>query len=140
MTGWVLVHPGARQRLRAERDDLQAGRLDVLDHDIEVELLGSSRVWPSRRLVIRGALKRDAGRRVGLRDDDPVLARARDRKAKQFGVEAREGRWFWAVDDHVVEASDHLPSMSQADFSRLCPRSFRLARRGERSESPRLLG
>jgi hypothetical protein len=113
VTGGVLIYPGAGQRLRAERDDLHACRLDVLDHDIEVELLRSSRIWPPRRLVIRSALKRDAGRCVALRDDDPVLARVRDLKAKQFGVEAREGRWLWAVDDHVMEAPDHVASISQ---------------------------
>jgi hypothetical protein len=42
MAGWVCVHPrtaGARQPPGAEREDGRIGRVNVVHHDIQMDLL-----------------------------------------------------------------------------------------------------
>jgi hypothetical protein len=50
----------ARQPLRAERQHLPLGLVDVLDADVEVELLRVGRIGPARRPVVGGVLEAQA--------------------------------------------------------------------------------
>jgi hypothetical protein len=45
----------------------------VFDHDVEVELLGHCRIWPSRRLVTGGTLECQARGCVAGGDHNPVV-------------------------------------------------------------------
>jgi len=54
----VACSPG--EPPRAPCEDLRLGRVDVVDHDVEVELLRPCGVGPVGWLVARGQLEREA--------------------------------------------------------------------------------
>jgi len=60
VTGRVGVDVLAVELHRAQRQDVRAGSGHVLDHDVEVDLLGHAGVRPGRRTVVGGELEREA--------------------------------------------------------------------------------
>ena len=56
MAGRIGVHVTLEQ-VGSELNDGRPRRLDIVDHDVEVELLGYSLVGPRRRDVVGNALK-----------------------------------------------------------------------------------
>src|ERR1022692_416009 len=110
MTGRIGIHTGAaarRQPPGAERHDPGIGRINIVDHDIQVKLLRPARIWPLGRLVARRELERYAGRCAGCRDHREIVFLPGDRQAGQFRVEGGERGRGGAVDDHVMQAPDH---------------------------------
>src|SRR6266487_3895507 len=89
------------------RPSRRCWRNHVVDHDIQVELLWPAGIRPAWRLVVRRELEGYARRRIVPGDDREVRFLPRDRQAEQFRVEGGEGRRIRAVDDHVMQASDH---------------------------------
>ena len=57
MTSWVCIDVLAVKLGRAESEDTRPGSSYVLNHDVQMELLGNGRVWPRRGLVISRELK-----------------------------------------------------------------------------------
>jgi hypothetical protein len=80
---------------------------DVLDHDVEVKLLGPLGIRPPRRSVVWSQLKRDPGGGIAGGHHHPVVALVCDRQPQKLGVEGGERPWVGTVDDHVVESPDH---------------------------------
>jgi hypothetical protein len=72
-----------------------------------VHLLRPGRIRPGRRLVAGRELKRQPGRGVVCRHDHEIVAAVGDRLAEQSGVEGGERQRVGAVDDQVVQSSDH---------------------------------
>jgi hypothetical protein len=93
---------------RAELKHAAACARDVLDHDVEVELLGHRGIGPRWRPVSGSELKRQARGPVVNGDHYPVGTAVRDRQSQQRGVELRQGRRVLAVQDHVVHPPDHV--------------------------------
>ncbi len=90
MPGRVGVHPEVRRRLRqqsrAQLEHLRFDRVDVGDHEVDVELLRECRVGPPRWLVVRGELEAQL-RAVAVPDVDPVAVLAGNRQPKELLVE-----------------------------------------------------
>ena len=109
MPGRNRVHAPAlgRQPSGAEREHLSLSGVEVVDHDVEVDLLRPVRVQPLRWLVIRGQLEGHARGRVVPRDHYEVRRLVGDRQAEQLGVERGQRGRVGAVDDHVMQPSDH---------------------------------
>jgi hypothetical protein len=92
---------------RAQRQHLRSRRRWVLDHDVEVDLLGHCRIWPGRSAVTGGALECQA-RGCGVRSDHhPVIVLVGHRQAEQRRVERRESCRVRAVEDYMVHSADH---------------------------------
>src|SRR5712691_4468016 len=72
-----------------------------------MELLWPAGIRPAWRLVVRRELEGYARRGLVPGDDREVRFLPRDRQAEQFRVEGGEGRRIRAVDDHMMQASDH---------------------------------
>jgi len=68
MPGWVGEDPRrgelARQSSCAQGQDLRLGGGEVIDHDVEVELLGPGGIAPFGWLMVGRELERDPGGRV----------------------------------------------------------------------------
>jgi hypothetical protein len=74
----------AAQATGAQCEHALAGALDVVHHDVEVELLRLGGVRPPRRSMVRRQLKRQAGGRVVLGDDHPVTALVGDGEPEEL--------------------------------------------------------
>jgi hypothetical protein len=107
VTGWVGVDVCAVELYGAEGQDVRPGCGDVFDHDVEVNLLRNSWVWPAGRTVVGGELEGEPGRGLIGRHHDPVVAAIRDGQTEQPGVERGQGCRVRAVKDHVVQTADH---------------------------------
>jgi hypothetical protein len=59
--------------LRAQREHSWGSGCDVLDHDVEVELLGYGGIGPGRELITWRTLECQARRRVVGGDHNPVV-------------------------------------------------------------------
>jgi hypothetical protein len=97
----------AREVARSQLKNVRFRFADVLDHDVEMKLLGSLGIRPPGRSVVRGQLKRDPGGRIAGGDHHPVVAIVGDRQPQKLGVEGGKPLGVGTVDDHVVESPDH---------------------------------
>jgi hypothetical protein len=97
----------AAEPARSELQNPGPGVGDVVDHDVEMELLGPFGIRPSRGLVVGGSLKRDSGGLVVGGYHDPVVTVVGHRQPQKLGIESRERSRVGTVDDHVVESSNH---------------------------------
>ena len=52
MTSWVGINVLAVKPGRAKSEDSRPGSSYILNHDVQMELLGNGGVWPRRGLVI----------------------------------------------------------------------------------------
>jgi hypothetical protein len=86
-----------------------AGGVDIIDHDVEVDLLGNARRRPGRRNMVRSQLKGHARRSFASSDDAEVVASVRHRVSQQQGIELRQHGGVTAIKDDVVETPDHSP-------------------------------
>jgi len=77
----------AGQSPGSQRQHPRRGGFDVVDHDVEVHLLGPVRIRPPRRLEVRSQLEADPRGGVVRRDDREVLLLPGDGQPEQFGVE-----------------------------------------------------
>ena len=85
MTGRVRVDVVAVwKRSCADLEDLEFRLVEVVDHHVEMELLGSLRIGPVRRLMVWSQLEGETRRRVILRDDDPVVRPVRHWQAEEL--------------------------------------------------------
>ena len=107
MTRWISVDVITVELRRAERKDARAGGGHILDHDVEVNLLGDGGVRPGRRAVAGCELERQAGRGVAGGDNHPVIALVGNGLSQQPRVKPGQRRGVGTVEDHMVQASDH---------------------------------
>jgi hypothetical protein len=89
---------------RAEFEHLDLGGVEVLDHDVEVHLLGDLLPGPARRRVALHLLKAD-GLAVVRTDLGPVRGDL-DLPVEERAVEPRERTRVRTVDDDAGKASD----------------------------------
>lgn len=99
---------------RAEFQYEWFGGVEVVDHDVDVELLRPRRVRPLRRDVVRSKLEGEPRCHVVIEDDDPVIRTIGDRQAEQFRVERCQSVRVGAVDDDVVAAPITSPIVADA--------------------------
>jgi len=97
----------ARQPPGTQCQHPRLGGVDVVDHDVEMDLLRPAWVGPPRRLEIGRQLEPDARGFVISGDDGKVVLLPGDWQAEELGVEPRKRNRVGAVHDHVVKASDH---------------------------------
>jgi len=89
-----------------EGDDERIGDVEVVDHDVEVDLLRPRGVTPHRRHVVRRELERQPAVRGVRGDDDPLRTVEGDRPPEHRGPELREGVRLAGVQRHVVHPAD----------------------------------
>jgi hypothetical protein len=114
VAGRVSVDVFAVELGGAEGQHARSGGGDVFDHDVEMILLGHGRIGPGGWLVVRGQLEGQPRGGVVGRDHYPVVALIGDRLPEQLGVERRQRGWFAAVQNDVVQSSDHGPALQPA--------------------------
>ena len=107
MTRWISVDVIAVELRRAERKDARAGGGHILNHDVEVNLLGHGAVRPGGRAVAGRELERQAGRGVAGGDNHPGVALVGNGLAQQPRVKPGQRGGVGTVEDHVMQASDH---------------------------------
>jgi hypothetical protein len=88
----------------------------VVDHHVEMKLLGPVGVGPPWSAMVENLLKCNSGRGLVLGYHNPVLAAVGHRQAQEFGIELSQCRRVSAVDDHMVKPSDHA-----VDFATSAP-------------------
>lgn len=98
--------------------DAYAGRLDVVDHDIEVDLLRVGRVRPAGRDMVRGALERKPGAVVIDGDDHKVVGAVHYGPAEQGRIKPGQGQRVRAVNHEVVQAPDHADETTTVRIAR----------------------
>lgn len=75
MARWICVDVRTVELARSESTYTRVGGCDVVDHDVEVELLGYVGYRPRRRTVIRNLLESQTrGAVIGSHDDPLVTA------------------------------------------------------------------
>ncbi len=114
MSGGIGEHVLAVELSRAERKNARRGLGDALDHDVQVHLLRDDRAWPSGWVMIGGELKCQPGCCVVLGDHDEVFAVMGDGLAQQFRIEPCKRSRIWAIEDEVVNSSEHALMVSLA--------------------------
>lgn len=80
---------------------------DIVNHDVEMELLGPLGIWPLRGPVVEGKLKRDSGGLIVGGYHDPIVTVEGKRQPQKLGVEGRKRPWIGAIDHNVMESPDH---------------------------------
>jgi hypothetical protein len=80
---------------------------DIVNHDVEMELLGPLRIRPLRGPVVEGKLKRDSGGPIVGGYHDPAVTVVGNRQPQKLGVEGRKCPWIGAIDHHVMESPNH---------------------------------
>jgi hypothetical protein len=80
---------------------------DIVNHDVEMELLGPLRIWPLRGPVVEGKLKSDSGGPIVGGYHDPAVTVVGNRQPQKLGVEGRKCPWIGAIDHHVMESPNH---------------------------------
>jgi hypothetical protein len=90
-----------------QREHRRDRRVDVLDHDVEVDLLRYATVRPGRSFVIRGELEGKPGGGVVGCDYDPVVAVIGDRLVQQFRIEGCEPARVRTVQHDMMQPTDH---------------------------------
>src|SRR4051812_14318442 len=106
MAGRVGVDVVAAQWGRAQGCHAVVGCRQIVDHDVEVDLLGDGGVGPGRWAVVGGPLEGDAGGVVVGGHYREVVVGVGDRVAQQVAVEGGQGQGVGAVKDHVVETAE----------------------------------
>jgi hypothetical protein len=111
VTDWIRIHPIIRTIVRQPRSaDLEYGLfrlLDIVDHDIDMELLRTLRVGPSWFAQIRHSLE---GQTMTVRivpDHDPAIALALYPHSQQPHVEVSQRSRVRAINHGMFVASDH---------------------------------
>jgi hypothetical protein len=96
--------------------------LEVVDHDIDVELLRPSRVGPHRWLVVGRKLEGEARRLAVLGNHHPLIGLVGDRQAEELAVDESEHSRIATVDHYVVRSADRHgappPALSRPNRAR----------------------
>jgi hypothetical protein len=114
------VAPSPGRRIAPEGEHLRLGLIDVVDHDVDMELLREGRVGPARRLVVGGVLEAQADG-PAVADIDPVPIHPGDRQAQQLRIEPRQRPRIWTVEHHTSQSTDHLRSFLSRDLGGMVP-------------------
>lgn len=123
-----------------EREDQWNRCVDVLHHDVEVQLLRDVVGGPGRALMVWCELERQSRAMVIGGHDDPVVTVIRDWLIKQPRIELSELPGSWTVKDDMMQAADHFPRMLALPAKRSssrCSSSVRLAKRTSNLFRPR---
>jgi hypothetical protein len=96
-----------REPAGAQRQHRLFGRLDVVNANVEMQLLRMLRIRPSWGHPGRRALKRQLTRTGLQADNHPVTTVLVDPHAQHSGIEGRERTGVRAIDDGLLQSSDH---------------------------------
>lgn len=97
MACWISVDVLAIELGRTQRQQLGTRSCNVLDHDVQVDLLGHRRSGPGGWRVIWSTLECQARRRVAGGGHNPIVVTVCHRQPQQRGVERGQGIGVWAV-------------------------------------------
>ena len=111
VAGRVGVDVVAAEGPGPERDDRGIGRLEVVDHDVEMHLLGYVGLGPARRAMVDHQLEGETGGLLVAGDHDEVRGAVGHRQTEQLRPEPGQRLRIRAVDDEVVQAADHVGSV-----------------------------
>lgn len=112
MADRVGVHPEpglslGRKPPATQRQDLPLRGVDIIDADVQMQLLGVFGIWPPRWNPPSRPLERELSGTRFEPDDYPVVAVLIDPHAQKPRVERRERPGIGAVQDRLLQFSDH---------------------------------
>ncbi len=84
----------------------------VIHHHIEVRLLRPVGVRPPWRPMTRCQLECESGRSFVRRYNEPIITQVGHWQAQEIRIELSEHGWVWAVDDHMVKATNHAADLA----------------------------
>jgi hypothetical protein len=109
---WLSWHPAS-----TERNDSTLCFIDILNANVEVQLLWVFRIRPPGRHPLRDSLKRQLTCARFETDDNPVAKVLVHLHAQHCCVELGECPRIRAVDDRLLQTSDHVADYPRFQFS-----------------------